>query len=113
MSMSKESIIREIFKFNRRFIAEDLSPAEKYDWLQRFVMYTSDELMEVLEELPFKHWKQYDLDTIDEQRILEELADVLIFTFGMVDILGFDEEDIFAEIAAKNEINIARQENGY
>lgn len=109
----KNKIIQEVFEFNRRFIPEKLSPEERYEWMQRFVMYTVDELMEVLNELPFKHWIEYELDDIDEQKIAEELADVLIFTFGMVDIMGLDEGDIFNEIAKKNRINIERQGEGY
>lgn len=111
--MTKGEIIRDIFRFNKRFMPEELTDEEKYQWMQKFIMYTTDELMEVLEELPFKHWKDYSVAEVDDQRIIEELADVLIFTFGMVDIMGFDDEDIFKEIAKKNRVNNVRQEEGY
>lgn len=105
----KNKIIREIFEFNRRFIPEKLSPEERYECMQRFGMCSVDELIEVLNELPFEHWKEYELDDIDEQMIAEEL----IFTFGMVDTMGLDEDDILNEIAKKNRINNKRQEEGY
>lgn len=105
--------LEDIYTFNKRFMKEDMSRAERYEWLQKFVGYTVDELMEVYNELPFKHWKEYDEDLNNDQAILEEIADVLIFTFGMVDILGCDTDDIFREIIRKNEKNIRRQEEGY
>ena len=111
--MTKGEIIQDIFRFNKRFMPEELTDEEKYQWMQKFIMYTTDELMEVLEELPFKHWKDYSVVEVDDQKIIEELADVLIFTFGMVDIMGFDDEDIFKEIAKKNRVNNVRQEEGY
>ena len=111
--MTKGEIIQDIFRFNKRFMPEELTDEEKYQWMQKFIMYTTDELMEVLNELPFKHWKDYSVVEVDDQKIIEELADVLIFTFGMVDIMGFDDEDIFKEIAKKNRVNNVRQEEGY
>ena len=111
--MSYKQEIKEIFKFNRRFIKEDITEDERNLWLQRFTMYTIDELTEILEELPFKHWKDYTDTEVDKEAILNEIADVLIFTFGMVDILGYDEDDILNEIAEKNQVNIKRQEEGY
>ena len=43
----KNKIIQEVFEFNRRFIPEKLSPEERYEWMQRFVMYTVEELNEI------------------------------------------------------------------
>ena len=111
--MSYKQEIKTIFEFNRRFIREDMTEDERNYWLQRFTMYTIDELTEILEELPFNHLKDYTDTEVDKEAILNEIADVLIFTFGMVDILGYDEEDILNEISEKNQVNIKRQEEGY
>jgi|SRR5690625_1416816 len=111
--MSYRQEIKNIFEFNRRFIKEDMTEDERSLWLQRFVMYSIDELTEILEELPFKHWKDYTDTEMDKEAILKEIADVLIFAFGMVYILGYDEEDILNEIAEKNQVNVRRQEEGY
>lgn len=99
--------------FSNLFMDKDLSEEERVYWMERFILYTHDELSEVLEELPFKHWKDNEDFKINEEAILEELADVMIFTLGMVGIMGYDASDILNMISYKNRKNINRQENGY
>lgn len=111
MSKSKD-ILQQSIDFNALFI-KDLSEEGRVYWMERFVLYTHDELSEVLEELPFKHWKNNEDFEIDSEAILEELADVMIFTLGMVGIMGYDAADVIDMISYKNQKNIKRQEDGY
>lgn len=108
-------IVRDLYKFNRRFIParKDMTIAETTQWIKQFIICIHDELSELLEELPWKHWKDYSDYKMNLNNIKGEIADILIFTFGICGILDISPEEIFAEIAKKNEVNNERQERGY
>src|SRR5699024_1752813 len=108
-------IVRDLYKFNSRFIPtrKDMTTMETTQWIKQFIICIYDELSELLEELPWKHWKDYSDYNMDLNNVKGELADILIFTFGICGILDISPEEIFAEIAKKNEVNNERQERGY
>jgi NTP pyrophosphatase (non-canonical NTP hydrolase) len=108
-------IVRNLYKFNSRFIPtrKDMTIAEITQWIKQFIICIHDELSELLEELPWKHWKDYSDYKMNLNNIKGEIADILIFTFGICGILDVSPEEIFAEIAKKNEVNNERQERGY
>lgn len=110
-----EDIIYELYKFNRRFIPErkHMTNQETTRWIKQFILCISDELSELLGEIPWKHWKNYEQYDFNMDNIKGELADILIFTFGICGILDIEPMEIFEEIRIKNEVNITRQKTGY
>lgn len=80
------------------------------------VLYTIDELSEMMREIPYnKHWKDYS-DFNMEKRIKlaqEEYIDALHFFANIGLALGLTEDTIRTEYLKKHGINEQRQQEGY
>lgn len=93
---------------------------EKGDYCKEMILWCSDELHEMLHELPFakgwsKKYESWDDEKIKEQIQLskEELIDALLFMLNIFDCLEMTEEDILREFNKKHKLNIDRQNSGY
>lgn len=105
--------IEKIYEFNDRVISDIHSVPETVDWLKQFILCIMDELSELLGELSWKHWKDYSDYEFNKENVKGEIADILIFTFGMAGIVGISPEEMVGEIIRKNKVNLDRQERGY
>lgn len=99
--------------FNNNFNLDLSSEKAKSEWLRKFIEYMTSELDEVRRELPWKHWKDYSDFTRDDEAVLGELIDVLIFWLGACAIMGYDAQQIKKMFWKKMLINDERQEEGY
>lgn len=93
---------------------------EKAEYIKSNMLWTIDELSEMLHEIPFaKTWsKKYDSwseEKIADQLQLskEEYIDAFHFFINVGLGLGLTEEEILKEYRKKNEINYERQFTNY
>jgi dimeric dUTPase (all-alpha-NTP-PPase superfamily) len=82
--------------------------------------YMITEMTELIENLPFKHWKKYTAeqkqDFTSEEHKLEtwyEWCDVMHFFVNVGLLLGIDGDAAWKLYASKNAENFARQDRGY
>lgn len=107
-----QDMLVEIFKKQSEF---DSALAEKrglnYDqstWIQKEVLAIISELVEILDEVNFKWWK--DARPIDHDKLKEEIVDVLHFFVSMCLKAGIGPEELYEAYMAKNAENFRRQE---
>lgn len=93
---------------------------DKCEFIKDSIVCMNIELGEMMERLPFKHWKKYPVEAMvdwvdDGQRTetLFEYVDALHFLVNVALILGFSAEEIFNYYMAKNKENVGRQDKGY
>jgi len=92
----------------------------KVEYVKDNIIHLGMELAEMLERLPFKHWKKYSKEfekdwESDEQRVetIFEYIDALHFFLNIGIILGFSVEEVYYYYMSKNRENFKRQERGY
>jgi NTP pyrophosphatase (non-canonical NTP hydrolase) len=102
-----------VFKLNNRFIPNDLDANERVMWTKQFILCMQAELIELLDALPWKHWKNYDGILIDDEEVEFEIADLFIFLIGIAGINGMSAIDIITRIMQKMDTNFKRQDRGY
>ncbi len=79
----------------------------KGEWVQKKAMALMVELAEVVEEAKYKWWK--NPTEIDEDKLHEEIVDVLHFFLGMAIDSGMTAQRLFDIYIAKNKENYDRQ----
>ncbi len=109
--MSKD-MLREIFRLQEQFDAQvvehrnlDYSPDV---WIQKEVLAIISELSEILDEVNFKWWK--DPKEINQERLTEEIVDVLHFFVSMCLKAGIGPDELYEAYISKNKENFSRQE---
>lgn len=105
-------MLKEIFRLQSQFdqaVADHrgLNYTQEV-WIQKEVLAIIAELSEVLEEVNFKWWK--DPQKINQERLKEEIVDVLHFFVSMCLKAGLGPEELYQAYLAKNRENFARQE---
>ncbi|NLB61847.1 MAG: dUTPase [Clostridiales bacterium] len=79
----------------------------KSEWIQKEILAIISELSEVLDEVNFKWWKKDE--EIDDEKLHEEIIDVLHFFISMCLRAGLDSETLFRLYEKKNSENLKRQ----
>ena len=99
---------------------DNFTEKENSQYILDSVLWATDELHEMIHELPYsKSWsKKYDSwdnDKFDEQyqKTKEEYIDFLHFAFNIGLALGMTQDEILEMYVEKNQINFQRQEEGY
>ena len=69
------------------------------------------EVMEVEDELNWKHWKVPV--PVDDDKIRNEVVDEFIFLMNQINICGMDAEELFDRTISKMNENVNRQLRGY
>lgn len=109
-------------KFQKRlgYDLDSMNFQERAKYIKEQILWSTDELHEMLHELPFaKDWstKYYKMtpEQIQHQLCLskEEFIDFLHFAVNIALALDLTEEEIIRLYKEKNKINYERQENGY
>lgn len=93
---------------------------ERVNWVMTNWNCFTTEYAELLDRLPFKHWKKYSKEqlegfTSEEQKVetYYEFIDMLHFFLNMALALGIDHDTLVSLYVTKNEENFARQDRGY
>lgn len=105
-------MLKEIFRLQASFdeaVVEnrklDFSPEV---WIQKEILAIISELSEILDEVNFKWWK--DPKEINQERLTEEIVDVLHFFVSMCLKANIGPEELYEAYVRKNKENFARQE---
>ncbi len=110
MTKDKLDVIFEMQKaFDDSVIqSRGLDVEDKEVWIQRKLLAMFSELSEVLDEVNFKWWK--NPKPLQEQKVKEELVDVLHFFVSMCLTMDMTAEELFQMYLEKNSENFARQQ---
>lgn len=101
-----------IFALQRRFdeylaAKRDLSDITREQWIQKETLAMLSELAELIDEVNFKWWK--NPKPVDDDRVKEELVDILHFFVSMCIKMGMDADELCGRYIRKNEENFKRQ----
>lgn len=110
---SFSDLVDNIKEFNGKFIPSDLALEQKTEWTKQFILCMQAELTELLDQTPWKHWKQYNDICVDEDALKYEIADLYVFLTGIAVIWNMNGKEILEYITNKMNINFERQNNGY
>ncbi len=77
-------------------------------WMQKEVLAMVSELAELLDEVNFKWWK--NPKQLDENRVKEEVVDLLHFFVSMCHKIGMDSNELYQRYVDKNQVNFERQQ---
>jgi len=69
------------------------------------------EVIEVEDELNWKHWKS-DIP-IDYEKVENEIVDIFIFLMNLINASGMSGDELLESTLEKIDINIERQKSGY
>lgn len=99
---------------------DEMSIKEKMSYVKEHSFWISDEISEMIHELPFmKPWSKKHEKLSDEelQQMIKngkkEFVDVFTFFLNVMLGLNFDVDELFEMYMEKNKENINRQKNGY
>lgn len=104
--------LEEIFRLQKKFDSEleqsrHLSGYTMEEWVQKKVLATVAELMEVIDEVNYKWWK--NPKDVDMDHIKEEMIDVLHFFVSTCLTLGMTPDELYQIYVSKNQENQNRQ----
>jgi hypothetical protein len=94
---------------------EDVPLEKRFELTKTLLLALSDEVHEVLGELPWKPWKTNhgDMSEVNEEDLKMEIVDVAHFVNNLIMVWFKDFAEFNAMFAAKLEENIDRQERNY
>lgn len=90
---------------------DGLCPDSQIMWTKQFILCMLAELAELLDSMPWKHWKKNQ--SLDIPNIKVELIDLQHFLNNLYIIWGMDSDEIRKAYLSKHKENINRQERGY
>ena len=91
----------------------ELTTEQRVEWTKEFVLCMQQEIAELIEQTPWKHWKDYSNFKIDNMELKYELIDILHFWLSLCLVWGVDGQEIMKIYFSKNKQNFKRQEDGY
>ena len=93
---------------------------DRISWIMVNWSCLTSEYAELLDRLPFKHWKKYSKEQLEgfvtEEQKLEvfyEFIDMFHFFLNMALALGIDHDTLVSLYLTKNAENFDRQNRGY
>lgn len=92
---------------------EKLTFEERMEVMRQYVLALSVEQTELLDELPWKPWKNYPEVTIDRDKMIAEWVDCLVFLFDQAIILGIAPSEIETKFVEVVENLFNRIQNNY
>lgn len=124
--------LEEVFELQRRLqtrLGRDVEPWTNLGWTdqagedeakRRFWSVLRDdveamqqELAELTDCFPWKHWRPASAQSFDLQNARVEVVDMLHFLLNIAMKLGMDAQGLYGAFVAKNEVNHCRQDSGY
>ena len=87
----------------------------KMHWMMEMIAAMHNELEEIRDWFPWKHWKSYQDYSFDKSapEIKYEIIDIFHFMMNMMLIMDMDGKEVLQTYFSKREQNIKRQEKGY
>lgn len=79
------------------------------NWLIQMCLCIFSETNELLNETPWKHWKDYP-NPVAREKAKQEVIDILFFTISSAQKLEMTPDELFSEFFKKYEENVARQQ---
>lgn len=76
------------------YVPTRMTQEEKMEVIRQYVLALNVEQVELLNELPWKPWKNYPHILIDYDKVTEEWVDCLVFLFDQAIILGITSKEI-------------------
>lgn len=107
MSDKMDELFRIQEEFQRLVLRNEvLDTRRKVELTISYQTYLEHELHEFLGLLPFKNYKKYDWGNLklEGDNMLEELADTLKFYLNIVNLWGFDSNQLYGEFLRKSKI---------
>lgn len=98
--------------FGFHFEINEIAPDVWADYVRTMTLAAITELVEFLQEVGWKPWSS-DEGSMNSERALGELADVLHFVFNVLLAVGRTGADLADAYLAKVEVNVDRQLQGY
>lgn len=83
---------------------------ERIKWVLQFSRCLTQENAELVDSLPWKHWKAQDFNS---QNAKVEVIDMFHFLMSMAQVLGMSAEDFYQGYMQKNAVNHKRQDGDY
>lgn len=116
LKLGKKISLEEVFKRQKRFVkrffdVDNLTDSEKVKWSKEFILCIQQELAELVEELPWKHWKDYSDFKIDILNLQYELVDLFHFFVDLCLVWKLDSEKLLKMYDSKSKHNLDRQKN--
>lgn len=106
--MNKQKELQERLGYD----IDNMRLSDKTSFVKEFSIHATQEMHEMLYEMPFfKPWQEYDSTNLIKAK--EEFIDMWHFILNIALGLGFTAEEIYEEYCKKNIINHKRQDNGY
>ncbi len=88
-----------------------LTDEQKQTWILNYSRAMSQEMAELIDSVPWKWWAKYQ--KFDSQNVCVELIDILHFWISCCQVMGLSAEDVHRIYTQKNQVNLARQDQGY
>lgn len=96
---------------------DEMTAAERVDYVRLNVLALTDELHEALQETTWKPWATYpdgpDGAFVDRDAYVKELIDALHFLLNLFLVGGASPDEVFDRYVEKNQVNHDRQNRGY
>lgn len=102
-----------IFRMQNQFDTElmerrGLQDIPAHVWIQKETLAMLSEMAELIDEVNFKWWKNEK--PVDEQRVKEELVDILHFFVSMCLKMDMTPQELYDMYLEKNKENFDRQD---
>ena len=116
-SKSAGQKLEELFVLQKAFASrfhnlDNITPEERDNWTNIYLIALSDELAELRQEIRWKTWKHYPKDfkhDIEEARF--EIADMMCFLMDLALVWGMTADDFYNYVKSKQLLNVKRQED--
>lgn len=91
----------------------DIARTQLWNMIRADVEAIRQELAELTDCFPWKHWRAPCSQPFDIQNAKVEVVDILHFLVNIALYLGMDASQLHAAFTAKNKVNHSRQDSGY
>lgn len=107
-----QDIFNVQFEFFRKFyIINELNNSEKSKITRHMIEAISQELSELRNLLPWKHWKKYKNFQYEIHEIRFEIIDIMCFLINISILWGMRDEEFYNYFMSKVKLNFERQIN--
>lgn len=109
-----ETMFKLQYELNKRIgvdTNEIKSDEDQIRWIKQYVLSLQQELAELIDSVPWKHWKKNQ--RFDRENLKIEIVDSFHFLISVAQVAGMSAEDVFALYTDKNKVNHKRQDDGY
>lgn len=74
----------------RRQVEKDHNYSQYSKWIDELILCIADEMSEILNWLPWKHWKDYSTFKLESNELKFEIIDILHFYVNLLQVMGLD-----------------------